>query len=91
MSINTRGSWQTPLGTVSIDEMLAAALLQADPELTEDSEAHRGEHSLEVELPFLQYLTEFRFVPLCLSHVSYETCERLGKAIATTVTAQGCI
>jgi len=63
-SLMARGTWQTPLGQVSIHEELASSLLSC-PFLEEDEEAHRYEHALEVQLPFLQYLRpDVRIVPL---------------------------
>jgi AmmeMemoRadiSam system protein B len=87
-SINSRGSWRTPFGSVHIDEELAAEIMAATPLLTEDVLAHAREHSLEVQLPFLQTVAPAtRFVPLCLSTYRYEQCEQIGQAIATVVRA----
>ncbi|WP_429886199.1 AmmeMemoRadiSam system protein B [Geoalkalibacter halelectricus] len=67
------GSWQTPLGTVAIDEPLARKLLEDCKLLSADSTAHRFEHSLEVQVPFLQYLNpEVRIVPICLGRVGLD-------------------
>lgn len=63
-SLMPSGLWQTPLGEVPIDEELGTLLSQS-PLLEEDEEAHSYEHSLEVQLPFLQYLKpDIRIVPL---------------------------
>lgn len=83
VALMASGTWKTPLGEVPIDRKVAEALLEAGSLVCEDREAHRQEHSLEVQLPFLQTLwSNFCIVPLCLSHLSYEECERLGKVIA---------
>ncbi len=83
ISINAEGSWETPLGEVKIDSALAKAFMKHCPWVEEDEEAHREEHSLEVQLPFLQYLKkDFEFVPLTLQHLSYEDCEVVGMALA---------
>ncbi len=83
LAIMSEGEWETPLGAVSIDAPLAQALKQACPQLEEDDQAHRSEHSLEVQLPFLQYLQgTFRFVPIALGVDSYEPLQELGRAIA---------
>ena len=50
LSIMRRGTWQTPLGTLDIDDEMADALLLADPQLEDDKEAHRSEHAVEVQL-----------------------------------------
>ena len=64
-----RGSWATPLGNIEIDEVLAARILDATSEWTvEDPKAHSGEHSIEVELPFLKYLfPQAKFVPIAVN------------------------
>ena len=55
VSIMARGQWETPLGLVEIDEALAASILSKSPRIQEDSLAHLREHSLEVQLPFIQH------------------------------------
>lgn len=83
IALMASGSWETPLGEVPIDSEVAASLLEANSLIVEDSQAHREEHSLEIQLPFLQCLTTgFRMVPLCLAGLSYPECENLGKTIA---------
>ena len=59
------------------------------PLLAEDARAHSREHSLEVQLPFLQHeLGQFTFVPICLGAHRYDYCEEVGRAIAEVVGAQ---
>lgn len=83
VAILSSGAWRTPLGDAPIDESLAEALKKACPLLHEDSVAHSGEHSLEVELPFLQVLApEFTFVPVALGTVRFESLVAVGEAIA---------
>ncbi|MBM4448741.1 MAG: AmmeMemoRadiSam system protein B, partial [Chloroflexi bacterium] len=55
LSIMTQGQWQTPLGDVEIDRELAQCLLGLSRHLQDDDAAHQFEHSIEVQLPFLQY------------------------------------
>ena len=87
-AINRGGEWRTPLGTVPVDEDLADALMRRTPLLAEDSRAHAREHSLEVQLPFLQQLAgSFSFVPICLATHRYELCEEIGNALADAVAA----
>ena len=82
-AVMTRGSWRMPWGEVPIDEELADRLLAASPLLTEDASAHRGEHSLEVQLPFLRRFREtFRFVPVALGNLSLSDCRTLGEVVA---------
>jgi len=88
-AILSAGEWQTPLGRAEIDAELAAELKRACGGLMEDDVAHRSEHALEVQLPFLQKLAgEIRFVPIALGTVDFAALETLGKAIAQVVARQ---
>lgn len=87
-AILSSGAWRTPLGDARIDEELAEALKKACPLLREDSVAHSSEHSLEVQLPFLQVLApEFTFVPVALGTVRFESLVSVGGAIARVLAA----
>jgi AmmeMemoRadiSam system protein B len=80
------GQWEIPLGKVEIDADLCKQLMRHCHLLTEDAEAHKFEHSLEVQLPFIHYLKEeARFVPITLGASGFATLERLGRAIADTL------
>jgi MEMO1 family protein len=86
LSIMSRGIWQTPLGQVRIDEELAEKLKRQFPLLSEDAEAHRAEHAIEVELPFLQALQpELTFVPIALGTGQFQVLEDLGETMAEAV------
>jgi MEMO1 family protein len=88
MAILSSGSWQTPLGAAAIDSALAAELMHACPRLREDAVAHEREHSLEVQLPFVQRMTgDFRFVPIVLGIDRYPLLEELGRAVAKVIQA----
>ena len=88
-AILSRGAWRTPLGDAPIDEPLAEALREACPLLREDSVAHSGEHSLEVQLPFLQVLVPgFTFVPVALGTIHFEHLVSVGEALAQVLAAQ---
>jgi MEMO1 family protein len=89
LAILSEGSWRTPLGEALVDGELAAELKRACGLLREDEVAHRSEHSLEVQLPFLQRLLKvFRFVPIVLGTDRYPALEELGRAVAKVVAAQ---
>ncbi len=90
MAILSEGSWRTPLGDAAIDAELAGELVRACRWLREDSTAHEREHSLEVQIPFLQRLApaDFRFVPIVLAAERYPVLEELGHAVAKVVAAQ---
>jgi len=86
LSIMSSGAWETPLGTCDIDSALAQALKSQFPMLTEDTSAHRAEHAVEVQLPFLQVRNpRMTFVPIALGTSQYETLEALGQAMAVVV------
>ncbi len=86
LAIMSRGSWQTPLGEVPIDSELAHALLANFRLLAEDPTAHRAEHALEVQLPFLQALVgDFSFVPIVVGTGQLEVLEALGTAIGEAI------
>ena len=87
-AIMSESTWRTPLGDVSIDADLAAKISHACPLLREDSVAHEREHSLEVQLPFLQVLDPgFSFVPIALGTIHFDQLvsigESLGKILAS--------
>ncbi len=85
-AIMSSGFWETPLGQVRINKDLAGQLLDRLPLLIEDSAAHSKEHSLEMQIPFLQYRNPgFELVPICLQRLDYEECAELGKVIAQAV------
>jgi AmmeMemoRadiSam system protein B len=88
MAILSIGAWRTPLGDSPIDAALAEALGAACPLLQEDSVAHSAEHSLEVQLPFLQVLAPgFAFVPVALGTVRFEELVAVGEAIGQVIAA----
>ena len=88
LAILASGAWQTPLGDAPIDEALAAALQKACPVLREDHVAHSAEHSLEVQLPFLQVLSPgFSFVPIALGTVRFDDLVAVGEALARVLAA----
>jgi MEMO1 family protein len=81
-AILSTGAWRTPLGDARIDEALAVALKESCPLLREDSVAHSAEHSLELQLPFLQVLApDFTFLPVALGTVRFESLVSVGEAI----------
>ena len=85
-AVMDRGIWKTPLGEVSINENLAQIVLTESGLFTPDIMAHNYEHSIEVQLPFLQYLkSDFSFVPIVLSHTWYSNCEIMGNALAKAI------
>jgi MEMO1 family protein len=89
LAILTEGSFSTPLGDAPIDHELASQLAHECPILREDAVAHAKEHSLEVEIPFLQRLRpDVQFVPILLGTDRYGAIEELGHAVARVIKAQ---
>jgi AmmeMemoRadiSam system protein B len=89
LAILSNGAWRTPLGDAEIDASLAETLRRACRLLREDSVAHSAEHSLEVQLPFLQVLAPgFTFVPVALGTVRFEELVNVGEAVAQVMAAQ---
>lgn len=89
-AIMDEGTWEIPTGDVPVDADLAKKFMKACPDLESDATAHRGEHSLEVQLPFmLARQPELSIVPISLQHIRYDACERIGKAIAATIKEAG--
>jgi len=90
VAVMNRGCWETPLGPALIDEPLADLILDAASGADEDSAAHRAEHSLEVQLPFLQVSQgSFVFTPICIGIGRLPDLLALGDAIASAVRGLG--
>lgn len=87
VSIMSQGEWETPLGRVEIDSQLAQSIRQQSFIVQENALAHRGEHALEVHLPFLQHLlgNDFQFVPISVGTCRYESLQDLGFALSTAI------
>lgn len=89
LAIMTRESWQTPLGTVTPDTSLGTALLHRFPVIEEDSVAHRAEHAIEVQLPFLQVRKpDLSIVPIAVGTSDFYQLHHLGDAMADVIAKQ---
>jgi MEMO1 family protein len=85
-SISTQASWKTPLGEVKIDRELADAIKNNSQLIKEDSMAHAYEHSVEVQLPFLQVLQkDLKLVPMVISYSDIGSYREVGRAIAAAI------
>lgn len=84
LSLMNKGFWRTPLGDVEIDTSSANEILRECDILDLDDSAHSREHSIEVQLPFLQYIYEstFKFVPICFRMQDLESSREVGHAVA---------
>jgi len=86
VSIYPEGVWRTPLGEVKIDEEVAYNLAKASDVFSLDEESHMYEHSIEVQIPFLQYiLKDFKIVPICMLDQNKRTSIQVGEAIASII------
>ncbi len=82
--------WQMPMGDVEINKELAALVLDRSTVITEDEAAQEYEHSLEVQVPFLQYYNpSLRIVPIVVSHVTYATCQEAAHDLTAAIKAYG--
>jgi MEMO1 family protein len=81
-SLMAEGEWEMPSGNVVINSELSNLILEESNYLKNDSIGHSKEHSLEVQVPFIQYfLEDFTIVPIALMQIDYQICEDVGSAI----------
>jgi MEMO1 family protein len=86
LAMMSRGAWRTPLGDVPLDSELGEAVRQGCHVLMEDPDAHQTEHSLEVQIPFLQRRAEqFRLLAIAVGSVGYAALQSLGHGVAQAV------
>ena len=87
------GAWRTPLGDVEIDTTTADLITHASSIIDVDDSAHAFEHSIEVQLPFLQYLygSSFKFVPICFRLQDLESSREVGSALAKALTGKNAV
>jgi MEMO1 family protein len=84
------GQWLTPLGPVTINSRLNSLLQQHVPLIRSDTIAHEFEHSLEVQVPFIQYLRpDATICAICLGHGGYDAVRQIGEGIAAAIRAYG--
>jgi hypothetical protein len=92
VSVYARGAFETPLGTIPIDDELAAGLIAADPVVADLPRPHRDEHSLEMQLPFLQHVMPgLRIVPLLMGSQRREEVDSLASALAAVLPGRGAL
>jgi AmmeMemoRadiSam system protein B len=86
LAVMANTTWQTPLGEVAADVDLGGRLLHRFPALHEDSAAHRGEHAIEVQLPFLQTRQpKLNIVPIAVGTSDFDVLRGLGEALAEVI------
>ncbi len=83
ISVWPMGSWKTPLGSVRVDENAASDLVKVFPAASLDYDGHIMEHSIEVQLPFIQFTlgTGIEILPICLGDQRKESAFKLSRAL----------
>jgi AmmeMemoRadiSam system protein B len=93
LALMTEGVWRTPLGDVEVDGETANRIVQETQLVDVDDLAHRFEHSIEVQLPFLQYLygSEFKFVPICFQLQDLQSAVEVGRALVEVLASKNAV
>jgi AmmeMemoRadiSam system protein B len=93
LAVMNEGFWRTPLGDVEVDGELADQIVRESSIVDVDDSAHRFEHSIEVQLPFLQYLygSDFKIVPICFSMQDLSSAREVGEAVATVLAGKNAV
>jgi AmmeMemoRadiSam system protein B len=93
IALMNEGFWRTPLGDVEIDGETANRIVQETHLVDVDDLAHRFEHSIEVQLPFLQYLygSDFKFVPICFQMQDLSSAVEVGKALVEVLAGKNAV
>ncbi len=93
LAVMNEGFWRTPLGDIEIDGELADQIVRESRIVDVDDSAHRFEHSIEVQLPFLQYLygSAFKIVPVCFLMQDLSSAREVGKAVATVLAEKNAV
>jgi len=84
VALVTQGYWETPLGKIPIDKENAPQLVKGV--IDKDEKAHQFEHSIEVQLPFLQYFKDFKFIPISMALQDLQTAQEIGKILGSITT-----
>lgn len=89
VSVMSKGEWETPLGRTKIDSDLAEEILASSPLFSYDVDAHLLEHSLEVQLPFIQYIRkDARIVPITVMRATVGECAEMGRSLAGVISGR---
>lgn len=93
LALMDNGVWRTPLGDVEIDAELARQIRRESKIIDVDDSAHLYEHSIEVQLPFLQFLygSDFKFVPICFLMQDLESSREVGRAVGKALSDRNAV
>jgi AmmeMemoRadiSam system protein B len=93
LAVMNEGFWRTPLGDAEVDREVADELIREARIVDVDEVAHRFEHSVEVQLPFLQYLygDSFKFVPVCFGMQDLDSAIEVGRALVEVMDGRNAV
>ncbi len=93
LAVMSEGFWRTPLGDVKIDTEIANKIVRESRIVDVDESAHRFEHSIEVQLPFLQYLygSQFKIVPICFLMQDLDSVKEVGRAVSSVLMGKNAV
>ena len=93
LALMNEGVWRTPLGDVEVDGETANRIVRETRLVDVDELAHRFEHSIEVQLPFLQYLygSEFKLVPICFQLQDLQSAVEVGRALVEVLASKNAV
>jgi len=93
LAVMNEGFWRTPLGDVEIDTEIANKIMRESRIVDVDESAHRFEHSIEVQLPFLQYLygSQFKIVPICFLMQDLDSVKEVGRAVSSVLMGKNAV
>ncbi|MEM3730596.1 MAG: AmmeMemoRadiSam system protein B [Candidatus Bathyarchaeia archaeon] len=93
LAVMNEGFWRTPLGDVEVDGLTANQIVSESRIVDVDESAHRFEHSIEVQLPFLQYLfgSKFKIVPICFLMQDLSSAKEVGQAVAKVLAGKNAV
>lgn len=93
VSLMSEGTWNMPLGDVNVDSDIAHKIWKSSKIIDLDDTAHLFEHSIEVQLPFLQYIygSDLKFVPIAMLMQDLQTGRMVGNAIAEALAGKNAV
>ena len=93
LAVMNEGVWRTPLGDIEVDGETADQIIRESKIIDADASAHRYEHSIEVQLPFLQYLfgSNFKIVPICFLMQDLSSAIEVGEAVGKVLSGKNAV
>jgi len=93
LAVMNEGVWRTPLGDIEVDSAVANQIVRISGIVDVDDSAHNMEHSIEVQLPFLQYLydSKFKIVPICFLMQDLSSAREVGKVVGKVLAGKNAV